>query len=105
MKPLFSVLYMILFWNCLESKAQNNFGIEKTTVTFVIDLTGTPVNSNIKNDFPELKGFEFIEYCEKPGKQALIIFKVDSTFRNDLESVYNFFERDGPTVKEASDNS
>lgn len=108
MKRLFYILSFasLLIIHASEATAQNYFAAKKETVTFVMDLSGARVNSNIKNDFTSLNGIELSGYCERPDlKQALMILKIDRTIHSDNNPIDLFFENAGVAAKVISDNN
>lgn len=87
-----------------KATAQNYLASKKETVTFVIDLTGSKFNSNIKNDFSTLNGIELSSYCERPDlKQALMILKIDRTIHSDNNAIELFWKHAGVTAKSIGD--
>lgn len=102
----FFLFIFIIAINAGECTAQNNLAAKKETVTFVLDLSGARVNSNIKNDFSTLNGIELSSYCERPDlKQALMILKIDRTIYSDNQPIDLFLENAGIPAKTISDNS
>lgn len=102
-------IYIIIFAiasKVTEGSAQNFLAAKTETVTFVVDLSGVKVNSNIKNEFSSLNGIELSGYCERPDlKQALMIIKVDRTIHSDNNSLDIFLENAGVSAKTVSDNN
>lgn len=108
MKITFFLLALMLssVLSTLECRAQNYLTAKTETLTFVLDLSGTKVNSNIKNDFSALDGIELSRYCERPElKQALMILKIDRTICSDNNAIHLFLENAGVTIKPVSDNN
>lgn len=108
MKLLINIVSFAFFFFIYASdgSAQNYLAAKKETVTFVIDLSGAKINSNIKNDFSSLNGIELSGYCERPDlKQALMIIKIDRTIHSDNNRIDLFLENAGVSAKPVSDNS
>lgn len=104
--PIIFFLAFSLAISTLECAAQNYLAAKKETVTFVIDLSGAKVNSNIKNDFSALNGIELSGYCERHDlKQALMILKIDRTIHSDNNPIDLFLENAGVSAKPVSDNN
>jgi hypothetical protein len=89
-----------------ECIAQNYLATSKETLTFVIDLSGAKINSNIKNDFSALHGMELSVYCERPDlKQALLIVTIDRNKHSNNDPINLFLENAGVSAKTISDNN
>ena len=100
------ILVFSLTLSAAKCAAQNYLAAKTETITFVLDLSGAKVNSNIKNDFSVLNGIELSGYCERPDlKQALMILKIDRTIHSDNNPINLFLENAGVSAKPVSDNN